>query len=57
MKLWRIKANELKSSQTRSMSKSVLSQPPIRKADNSWAKTDIEKAETFANHLGNDSRL
>ena len=36
---------------TRSMSKSVLSQPPIRKADNSWAKTDIEKAETFANHL------
>ena len=32
------------------MSKSVLSQPPIRRADNSWAKSDIEKAETVANH-------
>jgi hypothetical protein len=25
--------------------------PPIRKPDNTWAKTDLQKAETFANYL------
>ena len=38
---------------TRSISKSVQPQPPIRKADNSWAKNDRDKAETFATHLDN----
>lgn len=27
--------------------------PPIRKPDNTWAKSDEEKAETFAEHLSN----
>ena len=31
----------------------VQSQPPTRKAANSWTKYDKEKAETFATHLDN----
>ena len=38
---------------TRSTSKSVQSQPPIRKAANSWAKNDGAKTETCATHLDN----
>ena len=40
---------------TRSISKSLQSQTPIRKADNSWAKNDRTKTETFATHLDNQT--
>lgn len=33
------------------LNKPQFSYPPIRKLDNTWAKTDSEKADTFASHL------
>jgi hypothetical protein len=36
---------------TKKFKRSQISIPPIRKADQSWAKSDLEKAETFGEHL------
>lgn len=38
---------------TRKIKKTNLPIPPIRKTDNSWARSDKEKADTFAEHLSN----
>ena len=40
--LWKVTKNVLRP---------ICSQPPIRNPDHTWAKTDTEKAEAFANHL------
>jgi hypothetical protein len=36
---------------TKRLKRPQLSIPPIRKADRSWAKSDLENAENFAEHL------
>jgi hypothetical protein len=36
---------------TKKFKRPQISIPPIRKADRSWTKSDLEKAENFAEHL------
>ena len=36
---------------TKSILKSICSQPPNKNSDNKWVKTDIQKPHNFANHL------